>query len=119
MGARATDQIVAQVSAKAVSVINYSRKIDGKDAVIISYPVRRGRFDGRIKIGLISENEGFDAPAYDRYTIDWKYSYDINEGVFWYSCLSELDNYGLAYLYEPGTSIISDEVAIKDFKKNG
>ena len=101
-----------------VSVINYSQRIDGREAVVISYPKRRGRYDGRIRIGLIRENEGFDAPAYNRYTIEWRYKYEINEGVFWYSCLAELENYGLAYLYEPGTSIIYDEVAIKDFKKN-
>ena len=103
-----------------VSVINYGKKIDGCDAVIISYPERRGRYDGRIKIGLIKENEGFDAPAYDRYTIDWKYKYEINEGVFWYSCLAELENDGIAILYEPGTSQIYKEFTIdeiKNFKK--
>jgi hypothetical protein len=102
-----------------ISVINYSGKIDGKDAVIISYPERKGRYDGRIKIGLITENEGFDSPAYGRYTIEWKYKYEINNSTFWYSCLSELDDGNLAIFYEPGTFLIYDEFDIDTIKSLG
>jgi hypothetical protein len=102
-----------------ISVINYSGKIDGKDAVIISYPERKGRYDGRIKIGLVTENEGFDSPAYGRYTIEWKYKYEINNSTFWYSCLSELDDGRIAIFYEPGTFLVYDEFDIDTIKFSG
>jgi hypothetical protein len=99
-----------------VSVTNLNTKIDGKDAIAISYPEgthdTASRTNGVLKIGLITENEGFDAPAYGRYSVEWKYSYDINDSAFWYSCLADKGDGNIAILYEPGP-LVYDEYSIE------
>lgn len=89
-----------------ISAISYPTKIDGKDAIIMSYAAGYdngnendySRANGVIKIGLITENDGYDAPGYGRYSIEWKYTYAVNNS-FWYSCLAPIEN-GVALLYE-------------------
>ena len=78
-----------------VSVINYSRRIEGRPALIASYPggddtVYR-RVNGIIAVGLIDEatNE-----------VDWKYHYAVNQAPFYYSCLTELPDGAIALFYE-------------------
>ncbi len=79
-----------------VSVINYSRPIEGKPALIASYPGGDEEFghrvNGVIAIGLIGENGD----------VDWKYHYPVNQAPYYYSCLTELPdgNVGLWYEYE-------------------
>ena len=84
-----------------LSVLRYSGLIDGKEAIILSSPAGVGSYrrDGRIKIGLISDT---GATGIDRYAIDWKYDFQVNDTNtgYAYSCLTELDNENIAVLYE-------------------
>lgn len=78
-----------------ISVINYSRKIDGKDALICASPLDN-RQRGSIRVGLISEDVGKPENSAERYTVDWKYQYQVNEAgqKNGYSCLTELPDGG-------------------------
>ena len=77
-----------------VSVINYSRQIEGKSVLLASYPAGNAepyhRSNGMIAVGLIEESG----------EVNWKYHYPVNQGCFWYSCLTELENGEIALLYE-------------------
>lgn len=79
-----------------ISVIPYSRRIEGKPVLLASYPGGDGqlyhRVNGVIAIGL----------AEDTGEVDWKYHYSVNHAPFYYSCLTELPNgdIGLWYEYE-------------------
>ena len=65
------------------SVINYSKKIDGKDAIVISYPSLKIRKGGVICIGLYDENNN----------VEWKYKKRVTNSLypfsFVYSCITE------------------------------
>ena len=76
------------------SVINYSKKIDGKDAIVVSCPSKKTRKLGIIKIGLYAENN----------VVDWKYTKKVTDSLnpfsFVYSCITELQDGSIADLYE-------------------
>lgn len=93
------DPQLAYCGNSMVSVINYSEMIDGKPALILSCPEHReNRKDGIIRIGLIHENEGSNLA--EKYTVDWKYRYEVNRDEFIYSCLTELPDKRIGLLYE-------------------
>lgn len=77
-----------------VSVINYSRPIEGKPVLLASYPGGDGepyrRVNGVIAVGLV-EKDG---------KVDWKYHYPVNHAPFYYSCLTELPDGDIALWYE-------------------
>lgn len=77
-----------------ISVINYSRRIDGMPVLVASYPggdkEPYHRVNGIIAVGLVGENG----------KVDWKYHYSVNQGPFYYSCLTELPNGDIALWYE-------------------
>lgn len=81
-----------------ISVINYSQKVDGKDAIILSSPEGPNRNNGIIRVGLIDEYK--DSEGKTRYNVDWKYKEQVNSGEFQYSCLTELPNNDIAIMYE-------------------
>ncbi len=93
-----------------ISVINYNGLIDGKPAIILSSPESNSpyRRDGHIRIGLISDT-GKD--GYDKYFIDWKYDYEIDDENerYGYSCLTELPNHNIGVLYEKYDSYLIGE----------
>ena len=76
------------------SVIKYSKKIDGKDAIVVSCPSKKTRKLGIIKIGLYDENN----------VVDWKYTKKVTDSLnpfsFVYSCITELSDGSIADLYE-------------------
>lgn len=78
-----------------VSVINYSRRIEGKPVLLASYPGGDGqlykRVNGVIAIGLVDEETG---------AVDWKYHYPVNQAPYYYSCLTELPGGDVALWYE-------------------
>lgn len=78
-----------------VSVINYSRPVEGKPALIASYPggdeEAYHRVNGIIAIGLIEEETG---------EVEWKYHYPVNKAPYYYSCLTELPGGDIALWYE-------------------
>lgn len=97
-----------------VSAINYSGKIDGKDAVLLSAPAGNGRKNGFIYVGLIDKTDSSEQP----YKIDWKYKKEITsaEIYFAYSCLTQLPNGKIAILYEEAnTAQTIDTVVLKTF----
>lgn len=95
-----------------ISAITYSCKINGQTAILLSAPSSRSsRSAGKIFVGLVDSATG---------SINWKYTYDVNDGSYAYSCLTELKsedgtspNIGL--LYENGTgSITYTRLSISD-----
>ena len=76
------------------SVINYSKKIDGKNAIIIAYPGEKIRKRGIIKIGLYGDDN----------IVEWKYTKKVTTSLipftYVYSCITELADGSVADLYE-------------------
>lgn len=95
------------------SVINYSKKIDGKSAIIISYPSEKTRKRGAIKIGLYSKDN----------TIDWKYTKQITNSLipfsYIYSCLTEQSDNSILLLYESNKASLSiKSYSLDELKRN-
>lgn len=96
-GAFKEDPQLAYCGNSMVSVINYSKTIEGKPVLILSSPEHREiRKNGVMRIGLINEN----TDGSEKYTVDWKYRYEINRDEFIYSCLTELPDGNIGLLYE-------------------
>lgn len=81
------------------SVINYSQKVDGRDAVIFANAAANSRSNGTVRIGLIEDN-GLDANGRVIYTFDWAYHRVIRAGEFGYSALMEMPNGNIVCFYE-------------------
>ncbi|PCF37947.1 sialidase family protein [Staphylococcus delphini] len=76
-----------------LSIIKYSHKIDGKDAVILSTPNSKGgRRNGQIWIGLVNDDN----------SIDWRYHHDVDyaEYGYSYSSLTELPDGKIGLMFE-------------------
>ena len=71
-----------KTSGNQLSAIRYSKKIDGKDAIIVSMASSgsSARTDGKLHVGLINDDQ----------TITWQYVYDMVEpgGAYSYSTLA-------------------------------
>ncbi len=78
-----------------VSVIRYSRRIDGKVVLVASYPGGDGelyhRVNGIIAVGFYDETEG---------KVDWRHHYQVNQAPYYYSCLTEFADGRIGLLYE-------------------
>lgn len=113
-GAYTLDKDLKYCSNCQFSIINYSKKIDGKDAVIISYPTTKTRKLGAIKIGLYDESN----------VVTWKYRKNITDSLnpftFVYSCLTETSDGTIIDLYESYKAELSvvafsiDELKVND-----
>ncbi len=83
------------------SVINYSKKVDGKDAIVIAYPGKAIRKWGIIKIGLYGEDN----------IVTWKYAKNVTTDLipftYVYSCITEDSNGNILDLYESYKAEIS------------
>ncbi|WP_279292391.1 exo-alpha-sialidase [Enterococcus cecorum] len=90
-----------------VSVIKYSQKIDGKDAVILSSPnSTAGRKGGQLWVGLINADD----------SIDWRYHYNVdlpNYG-YSYSALTELPNQHIGLFFEKYDSWSRNELHLSN-----
>lgn len=84
-----------------LSVINYSQKIDGKDAIIFANPDANypNRVNGTVRVGLITENGSYENGE-PRYDIEWRYNKVVAPGTYGYSCLSEMPNGEIGLFYE-------------------
>lgn len=86
-----------------ISAITYSCKIDGQTAILLSAPSSTSsRSAGKIFVGLVNEDG----------SINWKYTYDVNDGSYAYSCLTELKSEdstspAIGLLYENGSGSIT------------
>lgn len=84
-----------------VSFINYSKNINGKSVIIGSFPSdTKKRADGVIAIGLVCEGN----------KVDWIKKHKVNDGFFAYSCLTELKDGRIAFLYEDAPSHITYKI---------
>lgn len=81
-----------------VSFINYSKKINGKNVILASYSSNQNeRADGVVRVGLVNNDN----------SVDWVDEYHVNDGFFAYSCLTELSDGNIGYLYEDDAAKIS------------
>lgn len=93
-----------------LTAITYSKKIDGKTAILFAGPSNTGsRAAGKIYVGLVQEDT----------TIDWAYEYSINGDAYYaYSCLAELRDGSIGLLYENAdTEITYINIPIEDIAK--
>ena len=90
-----------------VSVIKYSQKIDGRDAVILSSPNSTvGRKGGQLWVRLINADD----------SIDWRYHYNVdlpNYG-YSYSALTELPNQHIGLFFEKYDSWSRNELHLSN-----
>ena len=99
-----------------ISAIRYEGKIDGKDAIVVSYPIGNNdpgssaRFDGAIRVGFLVEDTSIEGLAYGKWSVDWQEQYLLPPSPFQYSCLTTLANGDVAMLHEQddGTGDDSD-----------
>lgn len=81
-----------------ISAITYSKKIDGKTAILLSAPGSTGsRTNGKIFVGLVQDDG----------SISWKYTYSVTNGAYAYSCLTELNDGSIGLLYESDSAAIT------------
>ncbi|HFI0422639.1 TPA: sialidase domain-containing protein [Streptococcus suis] len=91
-----------------VTAIKYSKKIEGKDAIILSTPnTNSGRRGGQLWVGLINPEDD---------TVDWKYSYNVDIPTFGYSysALTELPNGHIGLLFEKYDSWSRNELHLSN-----
>ncbi|WP_416222661.1 sialidase domain-containing protein [Streptococcus cuniculi] len=89
-----------------VSVIKYSQKIDGKDAIILSTPnSKSGRKGGELVVGLINPEDD---------SIDWHYHYKVDLPTYGYaySAITELPNHRIGLLFEKYDSWSRNELHV-------
>lgn len=91
-----------------VTAIKYSKKIEGKEVILLSTPnVNTGRRGGKIFVGLINTKDD---------SIDWKYSYsiDLQNFGYSYSALTELKNGHIGVLFEKYDSWSREELHLSN-----
>lgn len=99
------DQDLVYASNVQVSAINYSRKINNRDVVLVSAPKTFGRKNGVIYVGLVHENSSVPPLSPNRYVIEWVSEYEVNYTIYSYSCLTELIDGRIGLLYESQSDI--------------
>lgn len=109
-GSKQTVKGISYNTGCQTSAITYSKKIDGKTAILWSAPGNTGsRSNGKIFVGLVQENG----------TINWAYTYSVNIGDYSYSCLTELNDGSIGLLYEnAGGSILYKNFDIHEIAPN-
>ncbi len=111
------DKALGYCSNCMFSVINYSKKIDGKDAIILACPATKTRKLGVIKIGLYDESN----------KVEWKYNKKVTDSLnpfsYVYSCITELSDGNVVDLYESDKAEFSlkgysiDELKVNESNK--
>ncbi|MGX2951103.1 exo-alpha-sialidase [Ursidibacter sp. B-7004-1] len=81
-----------------LSVIKYSKRINGKEIVIFANPhsATRDRVNGKVWLGEVQEDG----------SIEWRYNTTITTGSYAYNSLTELPNGDIGLLYEESASNI-------------
>ena len=81
-----------------VSFINVDKKINGKNVILGSFASNSNeRADGVVMVGLVGDDN----------VVDWIYTYHVNDGFFAYSCLTQLADGNIGYLFEDEAAHIS------------
>lgn len=94
-----------------LSATTYSKKIDGKTAIILSAPSNTdSRAAGKLFVGLV-QNDG---------SLSWDYEYSVNGSAYYaYSCVTELNDGSIGLLYESaGASITYTNIQISDIAED-
>ena len=113
------DKALAYCSNCQFSIINYSKEIDGKKVIIISYPSTKIRKLGVIRVGIVNNDN----------TVEWRYRKNVTDSLnpfsFVYSCITELSDGSIVDLYESDKAELScvrytlDDLKVKDKGING
>lgn len=95
-----------------VTALSYSKKINGKQAVLVACPTASGRTNGKIFTYLINENN----------TMELFHTFSVPQrkgSMFDYSCLTELPDGSIGLLWETGwCDIIYDHFDFLDICPN-
>lgn len=84
-----------------VSFINLDKKIGGKSVILGSFVSDiENRADGVVRVGLVGKNN----------VIDWISTYHVTDDFFAYSCLTQLADGNIGYLYEDEAAHISYKI---------
>ena len=83
-----------------LTAITYSKKIDGKQVVLLACPTGGNRGNGKIFTVLINEDEEHTMELANEFAIPEA----VGNNAFAYSCLTELDDGSLALLWEPNSA---------------
>lgn len=84
-----------------VSFIDTSKTIDGKAVILGSYASdTKARADGVVRVGLVGKGN----------EIEWISTYNVTDGFFAYSCLTELADGNFGYLYEDEAAKVSYKI---------
>ena len=88
---RQFDEVLADPYSQ-MSVIKYSKLINGKEYVLFANPhsATRSRVNGKVWLGEVQDDG----------SIDWKYNTTISTGSYAYNSLTELPNGDIGLLYE-------------------
>lgn len=113
-GAYQRDPMLSYCGNCMVSVINYSRPIQGKPVLLASYPGGDDelyrRVNGVIAVGLIQESG----------EIRWESHCQVNQEDFHYSCLAELADGSVALWYEYEEAAMRYAVySVQELMENG
>ena len=95
-----------------VSAISYSKRIQGKQAIIVSCPGGPGRKNGKLYTFLVEEDNSM--------TLFSTFDVPESSGGYCYSCLTEMPDGSLALLWEPSHSMIYfDRFSFRDVVPEG
>lgn len=102
---------VGSTSTCNVTAISYSKKINGKQAILVACPTGGSRARGKIFTFLVEDDNSL--------TLYNDFSVPDSESGFVYSCLTEMEDGTVALLWEPnkwgeGLSILFDTFSILD-----
>lgn len=103
---------VGSTSTCNVTAISYSKKINGKQAILVGCPTGGARAKGRIFTFLVDPEDN-SMELYSEFAVP------DAEGGYVYSCLTEMEDGTVALLWEPnkwseGISILFDKFSILD-----
>lgn len=95
-----------------LSVIHYSKKINGKESIVVSCPAQYEKGDwGSATSGSRENGKIFVFTLDENNTMSVAYTYELTaaDEYFAYSCLTELENGDIGILYENGAASITYE----------
>lgn len=95
-----------------LSVIHYSKKINGKESIVVSCPAQYEKGDwGSATSGSRENGKIFVFTLDENNTMSVAYTYELTAAgeYFAYSCLTELENGDIGILYENGAASITYE----------
>lgn len=96
-----------------VTAIKYSKKIDGKDAILVAMPGGSGRANGKIFTFLVNDD------ANKTLTLKSTFSVPNSSSAYAYSCMSELPDGTIGLLWEnSGAAIRYDNFKIMELAPN-